>query len=120
MPAMWIGTAAPWGKLKLTTWPTWRLDDVASLESTMAVLVEAIADALPPSMVSASTLLRLDGSMAAMSCELPLINTDVLRTSVTSASLLSCVSDAAAWLLKDGPWSNTMKSARKAPAMALL
>ena len=44
---------------------------VASVESTMAVFVEAIADAVPDTMVSDSTLPRLAGSMAAMPCELP-------------------------------------------------
>ena len=81
---------------------------------------EAIADAVPDTIVSESTLPRLAGSMAAIPCELPRMSTDVPRTSVTSARLGSCCNACAAWVLKSGPWVNTMKSARNAPSIASL
>ena len=66
MPPIRMGTLAPCGKLKVTIWPRCTPEAVASVELTMAVFVEAIADAVPDTMVSASTLPRLAGSMAAM------------------------------------------------------
>ena len=92
----------------------------ASVESTIAVFVEATEDAVPDTMLSDSTLPRLAGSMAAMPCELPLMITDVPRTSVTSRRLGSFCNACAACVLKSGPWVNTMKSARKAPSIASL
>ena len=82
-----MGTLAPCGKLKVTSCPMCTPEAVASVESTIAVFVDAIADAVPDTMLSVSTLPRLAGSMAEMPCELPLMSTDVPRTSVTSRRL---------------------------------
>ena len=84
MPPTRIWTVAPCGKLKVTSCPRCTFDAVASVESTMAVFVEVIADAVTDTMLSDRTLPRLDGSIAATLCELPPMITEVARTSVTS------------------------------------
>ena len=68
MPPTRIRTVEPCGKLNVTICPTCTFDAVASVESTIAVLVDAIVDASPDTMFSVSTRPRLVGSIAAMLC----------------------------------------------------